>query len=68
MISTSSDVGAEPLTQQSEEENRLLLVTSVADDDAGTDEQSETDHATLMEAATPMLLDSYEEEEGDTQK
>ena len=78
VISTSSDVGGEPVTQQSVEENRLLFVASVADDDdAGTvtDEQSvamttshETDHATLMEAATPMLLDSHEEEDGDTQK
>ena len=77
MISTSSDVGGEPVTQQSVEENRLLFVPSVADDDAGTvtDEQSvamatshETDHATLMEAATPMFLDSHEEEDGDTQK
>ena len=77
VISTSSDAGGEPVTQQSVEEKRLLFVASVADDDVGpvTDEQSvatttshETDHATLMDAATPMLLDSHEEEDGDTQK
>lgn len=61
-----------------------MLATSDADadaedddDDTGTvtDEQSvamtashETDNVTLMEAATPMPLNSHEEEEDDTQK
>ena len=77
MISTSSDVEDEPGTQQSDEENRLSLVTSVTDDDARTlaDEQSvavttshETDRVTLMEAVTPMLLDSYEDDDSVAQK
>ena len=72
MISTSSDVEDEPVTQNSDEENHLSLVTSVVADNARIeeDEQSvamttshETDHATLMEAATPVLLDSYGEDE-----
>ena len=76
MISASSDVGGESVTQESDEENRSLLVSSVAND-AGTlaDEQSvamttshETDNTTLMDAVTPMLLDAHEEEEGDPQK
>ena len=75
MISTSSDVEDEPVTQNSDEENHLSLVTSVVADNARTDEQSvamttshETDHATLMEAATPVLLDSYGEDEDVAQK
>lgn len=77
MISTSSDVEDEPVTQQSDDKNRDSLVTSVADDNAGTvmAEQSvavttsqETDHVTLMEELTPMLLDPDEEDEGATQK
>jgi len=78
VISTSSDVEDEPVTQQSDDKNHVALVTSVdADDDAGTvtDEQSvavttsqETDHVTLMEELTPMLLDPDEEDEGATQK
>lgn len=77
MISTSSDVEDEPVTQQSDEENHLSLVTSVVADDARTvvDEQSvgmttshETGHVTLMEAATPVLLDSYGQDEGAAQK
>ena len=77
MISTSSDVEDELVTQKSDEENHLSLVTSVVADDARTavDELSvamitsqETDHVTLVEAATPVLLDSYGEDEGVTQK
>lgn len=77
MISTSSDVEDEPVTQQSDDKNRDSLVTSVADDNVGTvtAEQSvavttsqETDHVTLMEELTPMLLDPDEEDEGATQK
>lgn len=77
MISTSSDVEDERVTQQSDEENHLSLVTSVVADDARTvvDEQSvtmttshETVHVTLMEAATPVLLDSYGQDEGVAQK
>ncbi|KAJ7312212.1 hypothetical protein OS493_039801 [Desmophyllum pertusum] len=76
LLSASSDV--EDIPQQSDEEgNRSSLVTSVAPVDTGTetDEQSvamttshQTDHVTLMEAATPMLLDSYEDDEAAAQK
>ena len=77
MISSSSDVEAEPVTQQSDDKNSVSLATSVADDNAGTvtDEQSvavttsqETDHVTLMEELTPMLFDRDEEDESATQK
>lgn len=77
MISTSSDVEDEPVTQQSDDKNSVSLVISVADDNAGTvtDEQSvavttsqETDHVTLMEELTPMLIDPDEEDEVATQK
>jgi len=72
VISTSSDVEDEPVTQQSDEENHLSLVTSVVADDARTvvDEQllamttsHKTGYVTLMEAATPVPLDSYGQDE-----
>ena len=77
MISTSSAVEDEPVTQQSDEENHLSLVTSVVADDARTvvDEQllamttsHKTGYVTLMEAATPVPLDSYGQDKGVAQK
>lgn len=76
-ISASSDAADENVLQQSDEENRISPITSINADEAGTatDEQSitmttshQTDHVTLMEEATPRLLDSYEEDEGAAQK
>ena len=66
------NVAEENVSQESNEENGTSPVTSVVDDDTGTatGEQSitmatsdQTDYVTLMEVATPGLLDSYGEDE-----